>query len=191
VRRAELIDYQGPALAGRYLEIVRRVRAAERAAGGDGAFTHTVAHQLHRLMAYKDEYEVARLLLTSRDRAVQAVGPVRKLKWNLHPPVLRGLGMQRKLRLGEWSQPALVALRSMKRVRGTRLDPFGRTEVRRAERQLVSDYEALVERLLPELASDPERCARVAGLVDMVRGYEHVKLRNAAAYRAALAEAGY
>jgi indolepyruvate ferredoxin oxidoreductase len=191
VRRAELVEYQGRALADRYLATVRRVRAAEQAAGGDGTFTRTVSHHLHRLMAYKDEYEVARLLLTSRDRAEQAVGPVRRVTWNLHPPVLRGLGMQRKLRLGEWSRPALVALRSMKHLRGTRLDPFGRSEVRRTERQLVREYEQLVDRLLSGLRDDPARCAHMAALVDVVRGYEAVKLRNVASYRAALAEAGY
>jgi indolepyruvate ferredoxin oxidoreductase len=142
-------------------------------------------------MAYKDEYEVARLLLSSQSRAEQAVGPIRKLTWNLHPPVLRGLGMRRKLRLGAWSRPALVGLRAMKRVRGTAFDPFGRTEVRRTERQLVRDYGQLVDRLLPELAADPARCAAIAGMVDMVRGYESVKMRNVTAYRAALADAGY
>jgi indolepyruvate ferredoxin oxidoreductase len=191
IRRAELVAYQDRATAAHYVDVVRRCRAAEQAAGGDGTFTRTVAHQLHRLMAYKDEYEVARLLLTSRTRAEQAVGPVENVAWNLHPPLLRSLGMQRKLRLGNWSRPALLALRSMKRVRGTRLDPFGRTDARRTERQLIADYEQLVARLLPELAEDPAGCARVAGLVDVVRGYETVKLRNVAAYRSALAEAGY
>jgi indolepyruvate ferredoxin oxidoreductase len=79
----------------------------------------------------------------------------------------------------------------MKGLRGTPLDPFGRTEVRRAERQLLADYLELVERLLPKLATDPDECARVAGLVDQVRGYEDVKLRNLAAYRQSLAAAGY
>jgi indolepyruvate ferredoxin oxidoreductase len=191
VRRAELTAFQNGRLAERYVATIRRCRAAEREAGGDGAFTRTVAHQLHRLMAYKDEYEVARLLLSSQSRAEQAVGPIRKLTWNLHPPVLRGLGMRRKLRLGAWSRPALVGLRAMKRVRGTAFDPFGRTEVRRTERQLVRDYGQLVDRLLPELAADPARCAAIAGMVDMVRGYESVKMRNVTAYRAALADAGY
>jgi indolepyruvate ferredoxin oxidoreductase len=79
----------------------------------------------------------------------------------------------------------------MKRLRGTSFDPFGRTEVRRVERQLVSDYVSLLDRLLPRLGADHAECTRVAALVDMVRGYESVKLRNVAAYRAALAEAGY
>jgi indolepyruvate ferredoxin oxidoreductase len=191
VRRAELTQYQDARAARRYLDVVRRCRQAEQAAGGDGAFTRTVAHQLHRLMAYKDEYEVARLLLAGGPRLERAVGPVEKVTWNLHPPALRALGMERKLRLGPWARPMLVGLRSMKRVRGTALDPFGRTEVRRTERRLVTEYLALVDRLLPGLADDPQVCVRAAGLVDMVRGYEQVKLRNVARYRQALAEAGY
>jgi indolepyruvate ferredoxin oxidoreductase len=102
--------------------------------------------------------------------------------------MLRAMGMKRKLKLGPWARPALVSLRSMKRVRGSRLDPFGRSEVRRIERQLVVDYLALVDDLLPLLTTDPAEAVRVAGLVDVVRGYEGVKLANVAKYRQALAE---
>ena len=91
IRRAELTDYQDARAARRYVDVVRRCRQAEQAAGGDGAFTRTVARQLHRLMAYKDEYEVARLLLAGGPRLERAVGPVAKVTWNLHPPALRAL----------------------------------------------------------------------------------------------------
>ena len=191
IRRRELIAYQDQRTARRYVDVVRRCWAAEQAAGGDGAFSRTVACQLHRLMAYKDEYEVARLLLDGRPRLERAVGPVETVTWNLHPPALRAMGLKSKLHLGPSARPLLVALRGMKRVRGTWADPFGRSEVRRTERELVAEYLGLVERLRSELAEDPEHCARVAGLVDMVRGYEGVKLRTVAAYRAALADAGY
>jgi indolepyruvate ferredoxin oxidoreductase len=107
--------------------------------------------------------------------------------WNLHPPMLRAMGMKRKLKLGQWTRPALVSLRSMKRVRGTRLDPFGRAEVRRTERQLITEYTDLVDSLLPRLATDPAGAAQVANLVDVVRGYEGVKMRNVATYRETLA----
>jgi indolepyruvate ferredoxin oxidoreductase len=186
IRRDELVAYQDRKTAERYLAIVRRCHAAEAAAGGDGSFSRTAAHQLHRVVAYKDEYEVARLLLSGRSRIEQAVGPVGEVTWHLHPPMLRALGMGRKLHLGSWARPALTSLASMKRVRGTALDPFGRSKVRRAERQLVVDYVALLERLLPRLASEPGECTRLGGLVDMVRGYEDVKLRNLDRYREAL-----
>ena len=149
VRVAELTAYQDRRYAQRYLELVRRCAAAERDAGTDGTFTRTVAHQLHRLMAYKDEYEVARLLLDGGDQVARTFGDVEKVTWNLHPPMLRAMGMKRKLKLGPWARPALVSLRSMKRLRGTRLDPFGRAEVRRTERQLIVDYAALVDELRP------------------------------------------
>ena len=144
-------------------------------------------------MAYKDEYEVARLLLDGGDQVERTFGEVgrdiEKVSWNLHPPMLRALGLERKLKLGPWARPMLAGLRSMKRLRGTKLDPFGRAEVRRIERRLVDEYVELVDELLPTLTSAPERAAHVAGLVDVVRGYEGVKLRNVETYQQALAEA--
>jgi indolepyruvate ferredoxin oxidoreductase len=190
IRVGELVAYQDRAYADRYLAVVRRAFVAEQQVGGDGTFTRTVAHQLHRLMAYKDEYEVARLLLGGGAQVERTFGgAVEKVSWNLHPPMLRAMGLQRKLKLGPWARPALAGLRSMKRLRGTRLDPFGRAEVRRTERQLVEEYVALVEELLPTLPSDPARAVHMAGLVDVVRGYESVKMRNVDAYREALAAA--
>ena len=191
VRRAELVDYQDRKLAGRYVAAVGKAWAAEQAAGGDGSFSRTVAFQLHRVMAYKDEYEVARLLLGSRERVERSFGAVDTMVWNLHPPMLRAMGMQRKLHLGGWSRPALVTLKSMKRVRGTVLDLPGHSKMRRAERELATDYAALVERLTGLLRTDHAKAVEVAGLVDMVRGYEDVKLANLDAYRTALAAAGY
>ncbi len=192
IRRAELVAYQDVAYAEKYLTIVRRARGAERRLGTDSAFSRVVAHQLHRVMAYKDEYEVARLLLDGGSRIERAVGPVDDVVWHLHPPTLRSLGMKRKLHLGGWSKPAFRGLRSMKRLRGTNLDPFGRAEVRREERRLIGDYEQLVDRLIATtLPADGAEAARVAALVDVVRGYESVKLRNLAGYRTALAAAGH
>ena len=105
VRMAELTAYQDRRYAQRYLELVRRCAAAEHDAGTDGTFTRTVAHQLHRLMAYKDEYEVARLLLDGGDQVARTFGDVEKVTWNLHPPMLRAMGMKRKLKLGPWARP--------------------------------------------------------------------------------------
>jgi indolepyruvate ferredoxin oxidoreductase len=187
-RRADLRDYQDATYADRYVELVRKCASAERAAGTDGSFTRTVAEQLFRVMAYKDEYEVARLLVEGQQRAEDALGgPIESMSWNLHPPVLRSAGMKSKLKMGPWSKPGLAALAKGKRLRGTALDPFGRSEMRRTERQLVDEYRTLVESLLPTLSSDAARATHLAGLIDRVRGYETVKERNVAAYRTELA----
>ena len=187
----DLTAYQNRGYADRYLVRVRRCFEVEQRAGGDGSFTRTVAHQLHRVMAYKDEYEVARLALDGRDRLDRALGsPVDSVTYHLHPPALRAMGMRRKLRLQRSAGPSFRVLRAMRRVRGTALDPFGRAAMRRAERALAADYAELVDDLAGSLsaANGPE-AARIVGLVDMVRGYEAVKERNLAAYHAALAEA--
>ena len=185
-RAGDLVDYQSRSYADRYVATVRAAHEAERAAGGTGEFATTVARELHHLMAYKDEYEVARLLLAGRSRVVEQFGAGTKLTWNLHPPTLRAMGMGRKLKLGSWSTPALMALRSMKNLRGTAADPFGRAKVRKVERSLITEYEQLVKATLPTLVTDPARAARIVGLIDQVRGFEDVKLRNVERYRAAL-----
>jgi indolepyruvate ferredoxin oxidoreductase len=199
-RRADLRAYQDDKYASRYLEVVRRVARAEKDAGTDGSFTKVVAEQLFRVMAYKDEYEVARLLVSGKDRIEWALGgPVESMSWNLHPPTLRAMGMKKKLVLGPWTKSSMVALAALKKVRGTPADLFGRGEVRKAERQLIEDYIALVDKLCGRLAlgsdvggaaREVDEVVRVAGLVDQVRGFEGVKMRNLEAYRKALAASG-
>jgi indolepyruvate ferredoxin oxidoreductase len=140
-------------------------------------------------MAYKDEYEVARLHLEAAAEAQieTAVGSDVTVAWNLHPPVLRALGMDRKLRLGPWFRPVMRGLRAGKVLRGRWFDPFGATEVRRLERSLIEEYRTVVERLAPEVnAANTEKACRLAELPDMVRGYEDIKLANVARYRAEL-----
>ena len=186
-RRVDLRAYQDAKYADRYVEMVRRCAAAERSAGTDGMFTRTVAQQLFRVMAYKDEYEVARLLANGKERAEEALGgPIESMTWNLHPPSLRSAGMKKKLQLGPWSRPGIAILAKGKRLRGTAADPFGRSSMRQTERQLIGEYTTLVETLLPTLSTDSARATRIAGLIDKVRGYESVKERNLAAYRAEL-----
>jgi len=187
IRALDLVDYQDRRYAQRYVDFIRRSHARERQLGLDGGFTRVVAHQLHRLMAYKDEYEVARLMLSSQERIEASVGPVEKIAWHLHPPALRARGLKKKISLGTWALPAMSALRASKGLRGTPLDPFGRTPVRREERRLASEYRELIEELMDSvLPRDPENAARIANLIDMVRGYENVKLGNLQAYREAL-----
>ena len=125
------------------MEDVLRVAAIERArtAASAAPFANAYARGLFKLMAYKDEYEVARLHLDTVERARFAAefGVDAKIHVLLHPPVLRALGLRRKLRLGRWIFPVLRLLYAARRVRGTRLDPFGRAAIRRTERQLIDE----------------------------------------------------
>jgi indolepyruvate ferredoxin oxidoreductase len=192
LRVPELTAYQDLALAERYAELVQRVAAAEEErAPGHTELAEAVARNLFKLMAYKDEYEVARLHLDAAERARldASLGEGAKVWFNLHPPLLRALGMKRKLKLGPWFTPALRALRGMRRLRGTKLDPFGHTEVRRTERKLIGEYEQLVELALSRLSPETHALAlELCELPDMVRGYEEIKLRSVDAFRERAAE---
>ena len=193
VRAADLVVYQNARYARRYVAVVREAAEAEavavQAAVSDGSFSRSVARHLHRLMAYKDEYEVARLLLDGGAQVREVFGDGAKATWNLHPPALRSMGLKRKIKFGPWTTPAMKGLRSMKRLRGTALDPFGRAEVRRTERALVEEYTALVRSLLPTLAADPAKAMSISELADQIRGFESVKMRNVEHYREAVAAA--
>jgi indolepyruvate ferredoxin oxidoreductase len=183
VRVPDLAAYQDAAYAAEYASFVEKVRAA----APDLAVP--VARNLYKLMAYKDEYEVARLSLDpALDAAVEEqFGPGARVAYQLHPPVLRALGMNRKVSLGPWFRPAFRALRAARGVRGSRLDPFGRSEVRRTERALIAEYRAAIEQVLRAGADHP-LAVELAELPDMVRGYEEIKLANVARYRARQAE---
>jgi indolepyruvate ferredoxin oxidoreductase len=142
-------------------------------------------------MAYKDEYEVARLHLDAIEKAKLegTFGKGAKVKFMLHPPALRALGMQRKLKLGRWFVPMFRMLRAGKRVRGTKLDLFGLPEVRRVERRLPNEYRELVAGALERLHhGNHDKVLAIAELPDMVRGYEDIKLRNVERYREKAAE---
>ncbi len=132
-RTGDLVDYQSGAYATSYLSDIERVAVGEASVvPGSTQLTATVATYLHKLMAYKDEYEVARLLLLpeSGDAVAAIGGSPKSLRWHLHPPMLRSLGMNNKLKLGQSFRPALTTLRKMKRLRGTPLDVFGYTGLR-------------------------------------------------------------
>ena len=191
-RRAdELTAYRSAAYAREYAAFVDQVRAAEAAhLPGSTAVTRAVASHLFKLMAYKDEYEVARLSIDARlARDVERqFGAGATFSYRLHPPVLRALGMKRKVSLGRWFRPVLAALYRLRWLRGTPFDPFGHTAVRRAERALVAEYRELVSRSLSHLSADTvERITDIAELPDMIRGYEQIKLANVARYRSAAA----
>ncbi|HEY4419141.1 MAG TPA: indolepyruvate ferredoxin oxidoreductase family protein [Pseudonocardia sp.] len=187
IRVPDLIDYQNAGYAAAYTSFIARTLDAEnRRVPGSTALTEAVARQLYKLMAYKDEYEVARLSLDPAvDAAVAArFGAGAKKSYRLHPPVLRTMGMRKKITLGPWFTPVFRLLVALRRVRGTPLDVFGRAAVRRVERELIVEYRHAVERLLDVVEPDSLPLAvEIANLPDEVRGYEHVKLRNVARYR--------
>jgi indolepyruvate ferredoxin oxidoreductase len=189
---ADLVDYQSEAYARRFLDLVDVARSAEQeAAPGSVAFTEAVARHAHKLMAYKDEYEVARLLIAPEARAAyEAVGGRgTKVTWRLHPPMLRALGMKEKMKLGRRSRPMLVALARSKRLRGTVADPFRWAKVRRLERALIPEYERAIRQVAGRLtAENLDDAVAIATLPDQVRGYEELKLRRAAAYRSELSD---
>jgi indolepyruvate ferredoxin oxidoreductase len=181
IRLTDLIDYQDLAYARRYADAVAAVYEMERDRVGpvrDFAFTRAVMVNLHKLMAYKDEYEVARLLTGDEERRIreQFDGEV-AISYNLHPPILRSLGWSRKIAFGPWFRHALRLLRRLKSLRGTAWDPFGYAEVRQKERALIGWYEAGVRRLASALSPDTyDDALAIARAPDAIRGYEGVKL---------------
>ena len=186
-RAADLADYQSRQLASQYVDFVDAASAREREVMGDRTeLASEVARHLYKLTAYKDEYEVARLhLRPGLEAAVRdAVGDYAKYRILLHPPVLRALGLKRKISLGPFQRPALVMLRAMRRLRGTPYDLFGYARVRRLERKLISEYRALMEAELDGLTpASYERALKLARLPDVIRGYEDVKLAGVERFR--------
>jgi indolepyruvate ferredoxin oxidoreductase len=184
-RRELLTAWQDSAYAARYERLVQRVRAAEQRAGGDGALAMAVAQGFARLMAYKDEYEVARLYSdpSFRQKLAAEFEGTRELRLHLAPPLLArtdpATGRPRKSEYGPWVFPLLRLLARLKALRGTVLDPFGRTAERRAERALVDDYERRIDLLLPALdAARLSLAVRIAEVADTVRGFGPVKEKN-------------
>jgi len=191
LRVKELTAFQDKACADDYASFVERVRTREAAVTGTETLAQAVAEYLYKLTAYKDEYEVARLSLDpALDEAVRAqFGEGARYQYRLHPPVLRALGLKHKVSLGPWFRPAFTTLVAMRRLRGTALDPFGYTEVRRAERALITEYREVIDALLADLTDGNHALAvEIAALPDMIRGYEHIKLANVRAYHEKLTE---
>jgi indolepyruvate ferredoxin oxidoreductase len=186
IREASLAAYQSRRYAGRYRALVDRVAAAERSRIGEGStrLTRAVAIGYYKLMAYKDEYEVARLYTDGRFEerlAAQFEGDY-KLIFNLAPPLLARRNAQGELtkrEFGPWMFGVFRMLARLRRLRGTPLDIFGRTPERRMERQLIKDYEVLIDRLVASL--DEVRlpiAVELAELPDRIRGFGHVKERH-------------
>ncbi len=185
-RAALLTAYQNGGYAARYRQLAARAEAADRA-HGDGSFAlaRAVARQAARLMAYKDEYEVARLYTDPAFKAqleAQFEGDY-KLSFHLAVPLLRRpdptTGEPAKRRFGPWMMTAFRLLARLKRLRGGPLDVFGRSEERRLERSLIEWYFALVGELTDGLAADNyDTAVALARLPEKIRGYGPVKARS-------------
>jgi indolepyruvate ferredoxin oxidoreductase len=193
-RRATFLTaYQDEAYAARYRRWVEKVRAAEATkAPRQCGLAEAVARYLFKLMAYKDEYEVARLYADAAFLAeVNSTfeGKDLKLRFHLAPPLLarrdKTTGLPRKMTFGPWLMGAFRLLAPLKVLRGTRFDPFGYTRERRTERQLIADYEVLLDRLIADLKPENHAIAvSLAGIPDKIRGFGHVKMRHLAAAKA-------
>ncbi len=183
-RVAFLTGYQDAAYAQRYADFVEKVRAAEAPLGGGTPLAESVARYLFKLMAYKDEYEVARLHTEAAFKAkIDAMfeGDY-KLVHHLAPPLLAKTNEKGELvkrAYGPWMRTAFGLLARLKGLRGTALDVFGRTEERRTERALIARYEATVTELLKTLdAANRTQAVEIARLPEDIRGFGHVKLRH-------------
>jgi len=198
-RRAFLTDYQDAAYATRYTDLVAKVRAVEaQKQPGVTDLTEAVARYYFKLLAIKDEYEVARLYAETdftQRVAAQFEGDY-KLRFHLAPPTLNKpdtkTGEPKKSTYGPWMLPAFRMLAKMRKFRGGAFDIFGKTEERRQERALIGQYEQLVAEVLERLSpQNYELAVSLASIPEHIRGYGHVKdrhLKDAKAREAALLE---
>jgi indolepyruvate ferredoxin oxidoreductase len=193
-RRVEFLTaYQDAAYADRYRRLVAAAKTAEASqAPGKSGFAEAVARYLFKLMAYKDEYEVARLYSDPaflRQVRNEVDGDNLRLTFHLAPPLLarrdKTTGEPRKMSFGPWMMHAFGLLAKLKFLRGTALDPFGYTAERRTERQLVHDYEALLDELIARLSPDNHHLAvGLAAIPEKIRGFGPVKMRHLVAAKA-------
>ncbi len=195
-RAAHLEAYHDRALAERYRAFVARAADAERTrAKGLTGLAEAVGHGYHKVLAYKDEYEVARLYTSGAFKAQLATMFEGRPRVEVHlaPPVLGErdpvTGSPRKRTFGPWVFTLFRVLAGLKGLRGTPFDPFGRSAERRAERALIATYEAAVEETLARLDHDNHGLAvEIARLPESIRGFGHVKDANRAAGLARLDE---
>ncbi len=186
VRAEFLAGYQNAAYARRYADRINRLAAAERrAGGGETPVSMAAARYLFKLMAIKDEYEVARLYTGAafgRQLASQFESYDR-LEFHLAPPILGrkgGDGSPRKSSFGPWMMKGFSVLAALKGLRGTALDMFGYTHERRMERSLLAQYEADLDLIEDRLgASDSDAAVALASVPELIRGYGHVRQTSA------------
>ena len=188
-----LTAYQNAAYAARYRAVVDKVKAAEAArAPGKCGLADAVARYLFKLMAYKDEYEVARLYSDGaflQQVAGTFAGDNLRFEFHLAPPLLarrdRTTGLPRKMSFGPWLLSAFRLLAKLKFLRGTPFDPFGRTRERRTERKLIEDYVSMLDQALAALTPDNHHLAvGLAAIPEKIRGFGYVKERHLLAAKA-------
>jgi indolepyruvate ferredoxin oxidoreductase len=183
-----LTGYQNAAYGAEYRDFVEKVRRAEMPLGKT-ALTESVARYLFKLMAYKDEYEVARLHTETgfQERIAAMFEGDYKINFHLAPPAIarrNEKGELQKRKFGPGMLTAFRVLAKLKGLRGTPLDLFGRTPERRAERALIAQYRASIEQVIASLTGQNHSVAlEVARLPDRIKGFGHVKDRNLAAAR--------
>jgi len=185
-RVAFLTDYQDASYAAKYKGLVDKVRAAEQSKAGSAVLTEAVARYAFKLMAYKDEYEVARLYTSGEfEKQIRdTFDGDYKIHFNLAPPTFAKKdadGHLVKREFGPWTFRAFKLLAKFKGLRGGAFDVFGRTEERRMERQLIADYFAQVDELIAKLSRDNVALAvDIASVPEHIRGYGHIKEANMA-----------
>jgi len=180
-----LTDYQDARYAQRYRDTVAAVRDAEEKVWSGNALTEAVARNLFGLMAYKDEYEVARLYTSGEfeKKLKKQFSGSYTLKFHLAPPLFARkdplTGHPRKVAFGSYMLHVFRLLAKLKGLRGTKLDPFGLTIERRMERQMIVDYERVIQDILPRLCTaNIDSAAKLACYPDRIRGFGHIKTRN-------------
>ncbi|RDJ22067.1 indolepyruvate ferredoxin oxidoreductase family protein [Bosea caraganae] len=198
-RRVDFLTaYQNVAYAARYRHLVAKIQVREtQVLPGQSALAETVARYLFKLMAYKDEYEVARLYADgSFQKQVAATfekdsASGQKLRYEFHlaPPLMAKVdpntGVPRKMSFGPWMMSAFGLLAKLKGLRGTALDVFGYTKERKTERGLIADYEAVLDEILAKLSPENHAlCVALAAIPEKIRGFGHVKERHLVAAKA-------
>ncbi len=182
-RRSDfLVEYQDQALADRYKQMLERVRTAETRLSGSGELTRAVAKSYFKLLSYKDEYEVARLHTRKEflDSVRAEFGSDAKLRYHLAPALLNtgidARGRPRKKEFGGWMLHVFKLMAPLKVLRGTAFDVLGMTAERRTERQLIIEFEELIDEVLPVLREDRlQEAANLVALYMNIRGYGPVK----------------
>jgi len=189
-REKFLTGYQNESYAGKYRALVELVKGVEKDRTGSTKLTEAVARYYAKLLAYKDEYEVARLQSDGalRQKIEGMFEGDYKVVYHLAPPLLTKTdpltGEPKKMRFGSWMGGVFVVLKKFRFLRGTPLDVFGYTEERRTERALIREFEDTIARLLPQLSAQNHAVAiQIASLPEEIRGYGHIKAKSIVAAR--------